>query len=247
MMEKKNIVITGSNRGIGAEILKICAENGYNIWACARRKDLNWENSLKIIEKKNDCWIHPLYFDMRCEDEIKSAFKTIFDTKMNIDALVNNAGITTYNQPFTMISINQIEEIYKVNVVSLMYLSQLCLKRMIRQKQGNIINISSICGQDVLPSNTIYGSSKAAVISFTRNLASEVGKYGIRVNTVAPGPTYTDIIEPVRDYFENKYKDGIALRRLAEAKDVANAVKYLLSNESDYITGQILRVDGGKF
>lgn len=246
-MDKKNIIITGSNRGIGAKLLQKCAENNYNIWACARKKDEGREAELQRIAEENHCWIKSLYFDMCNEEEIKSAFKVIFDSKTSVDALINNAGITTYNQPFTMIGMKQIEQIYKVNVLSLMYLTQLCLKRMIRQKSGNIINISSICGQDILPSNTIYGSSKAAVISFTRNLASEMGKYGIRVNTVAPGPTYTDIISPVMDYFENDYIKNVPLGRLAETEDIANVVEFLLSDKANYITGQVIRVDGGKY
>lgn len=244
---KKNVIITGSNRGIGAKLVEDCAKNGFNIWACSRKRNIDREHELQKIASDNDCWIEPLYFDMRNEEEIKTAFKTIFDSKKNIDALINNAGVSTYNQAFTMVGMKQIQEIYQINVFSLMYLTQLCLKKMIRQKEGCIINVSSICGQDILPSNTIYGSSKAAVISFTRNLASEVGKYGIRVNTVAPGPTYTDIIEPVKDYFEQEYIKNVPMNRLANTEDIANAIQFLLKDESNYISGQVIRVDGGKY
>ncbi len=244
---EKNVIITGSNRGIGAKLVEICVRNGYNVWACSRKQDVAREQELRRLSEETGQWIYPLYFDISEETEIKASFKEIFNSKKDIYALINNAGVTTYNQPFTMVTMKQIQELYQINLFSLMYLTQLCLKKMIRQKGGNVINISSICGQDILPSNTIYGSSKAAVISFTRNLASEVGKYNIRINTVAPGPTYTDIIEPVKDYFEKEYIKNVSLKRLAETDDIANVVKFLLGDESNYITGQIFRVDGGKF
>lgn len=245
MSDEKNVIITGSNRGIGFAILKECAENNFNIWACARTKNETWEQKLLDLSHQNNIWIKPIYFDMRNREKMKKAFSLVFKEKKNIDAVINNAGITIYNQSFMMTSMEQIRDLYDVNLFALMEFTQLCLKKMIRQKKGSIVNIASICGEDILPSNTIYGSSKAAVISFTKNLASEVGRYGIRVNAVAPGPTDTDIISPVKEYFEKTYVERVALNRIAKKEDIAKAVMFLISDHSSFISGQTLRVDGG--
>lgn len=178
------------------------------------------------IENSYHVTIKDIYFDLCDTDGMKTVFRKLYQEHVSIDCLINNAGITSYNTPFVMTSIASVREMFEINLFAMMQVTQYCLKSMMRKREGSIVNIASICGEDVLPSNTIYGSSKAAVISFTRNLASEVGKYGIRVNAIAPGAVRTDMIEPVKDYFEGDYLQSVSLGRLAESKDIMDAAMF---------------------
>lgn len=244
---EKNVLITGANRGIGKSIMLKCAEKGYNIIAHSREKNETFLSELEQIKKIYNIDTYDICFDLRKSDEIKQAFKEFFALHVDIDCLVNNAGITFYNKSFMMTKMDELKDLYNINVFAMMEITQYCLKKMIRKKSGCIINMSSVCYEDVIPCNTIYGSSKAAVSSFTKNLASEVGKYGVRVNAVAPGGVQTDMIEPVMDYFNSEYIKNVPLERLARPEDIADAVIFLLSDEAKYISGQTLRVDGGKY
>lgn len=243
----KNVLITGANRGIGKSIMLKCAGKGYNIIAHSREKNETFLSELEQIKKIYNIEIYDICFDLRNSGEIKQAFKEFFSLHVDIDCLVNNAGVTFYNKSFMMTKMDELKDLYNINVFAMMEITQYCLKKMIRKKSGCIINMSSVCYEDVIPCNTIYGSSKAAVSSFTKNLASEVGKYGVRVNAVAPGGVQTDMIEPVMDYFNGEYMKNVPLERLARPEDIADAVLFLLSDEAKYISGQTLRVDGGKY
>lgn len=244
---RNTVMITGSNRGIGRRVLETAAMQGYDIIAHARTDTDEWRVEILKIKKTYNVDVKEVYFDLCDLDKITQTFSFLSKAHVSIDHLVNNAGITSYNTPFLMTSMTEIRKMFEVNVFAMMAVTQYCLRNMIRRKRGSIVNLASICGEDVLPSNTIYGSSKAAVIAFTKNLASEVGKYGVRVNAIAPGVVDTDMIEPVKEYFDGQYISSVALGRLGETDDIAKAVMFLLSDESSYITGQTLRVDGGKF
>lgn len=244
---KKTVLITGANRGIGHTILEEAVKRGYDIVAHARKPNHVWMEELSDLRKTYGVDIKEIYFDLSDSNEIKKVFATLHKEHVNIDCLINNAGITSYNTPFLMTSMTAVREMFEINLFAMMQITQYCLRTMIRRKSGSIVNMASICGEDVLPSNTIYGSSKAAVISFTKNLASEVGKYGIRVNAIAPGGVDTEMIAPVKDYFEGEYLTTVALGRLAMPEDIANAALFLISEDAKYISGQTLRVDGGKF
>ena len=244
---KRTVLITGSNRGIGKAMLLAAAQNGYDIIAHARKPNAEWKDTLLAASENYGVGIHDIYFDLSSPEQIKQAFSELYKAHLSVDLLINNAGITSYNTSFMMTSINTAREMFEINLFAMMQITQYCLKSMIRKKYGSIVNIASICGEDVLPSNTIYGSSKAAVISFTKNLASEMGQYNIRVNAIAPGAVRTEMIEPVKDYFEDVYMKSVALGKLAEAETIADAAMFLLSDASAYVTGQTLRVDGGKF
>lgn len=242
-----NVLITGSNRGIGKTILLKCAENGYNIFAHTRNQKPEFIEELREIEQKYSVRIYNICFDLTDPQAIKNGMKELFELRMNIDVLINNAGMTFYNKPFMMTKIDEARDLFNVNFFAMLEVTQYCIKKMIRQKGGCVINMSSICSDDVLPCNSIYGPSKAAVSSFTKNLAAEVGRFGIRVNAVAPGGVETDMIAPVMEYFGGDYLKSVALNRLAQPEDIADAILFLISDKAKYINGQTVRIDGGRF
>ncbi len=244
MLKGKNAIVTGSRKGIGKAIVEVFAKNGCNIWACARQEDKTFEKDMKEIAEKYHVEIKPVYFDLKSLDEVKTGFKCIYQERKNIDILVNNAGIVHANL-FQMTTMEQIQEIYQVNTFAMMQLTQLALKVMSRTKSGSIINIASIAGQDANPTNCIYGSSKAAIISFTKILASEVATNDIRVNAIAPGPTNTEMVRVVCDKVGDALLNNCAMGRLAETEEIANVALFLASDMSSFINGQVIRVDGG--
>ncbi|MBQ8040664.1 MAG: SDR family oxidoreductase [Lachnospiraceae bacterium] len=243
-LEGKNAVVTGSNRGIGkATVIKL-AENGCNIWACARKKTDDFEAELNRISSENNVKITPIYFDLSDETDIKENFKEIYKTKESIDILVNAAGIVNVDL-FQMTSMKVLRNVFETNFFGAAFLTQLVLKVMTRQRSGSIVNVASISGLDVHPSNCTYGSSKAALIAFTKLLASEVGSLGIRVNGVAPGPTDTDMIRIVQGKVGDAVLQNCAMNRFAKVEEIAEAILFLASDKSSFINGEIIRIDGG--
>ncbi len=244
MLKNKNAIITGSNRGIGKSILEKFAENGCNIWACARKKNIEFENFINKISKKYNVFIKPIYFDLTNSEELKNAFKNIYNEKLPIDILVNNAGLG-HSELFQMTPISKFKEIFDINFFPMVELTQFVLKVMTRQKSGTIINFSSISAIDAYPAHCAYASSKAAILSFSRSLASELGIYGIRVNAIAPGPTETEMISIFEEKADGKMLNNIALNRKAKPNEIADVVMFLASDNSSYLNGQVIRVDGG--
>lgn len=243
-LENKNAIVTGANRGIGNAIVKKLAENGCNIWACARCKNEEFEEQMEQIANENNIRITPIYFELTNEEELKASFKEIYKTREPIDILVNAAGIVNADL-FQMTTMNTIRNVFEVNFFSAIQLIQLVLKVMSRSKSGSIINISSIAGIDANPTNCTYGSSKAAMIALTKILASEVGNMGIRVNAVAPGPTDTDMIQTVKDKVGDSLLERCAMGRMADPEEIANVVLFLAGDKSSFVNGQVIRVDGG--
>ncbi len=245
MLSGKNIVITGCNRGIGLAILRACAQNGANIWACMKTMTGDLEEELANIAKQCKVRIIPVVFDLKKEDQIKEAAGKILEEKLPVDGIINNAGITGPNRLFTMTSMDEIREVFEVNFFSSMYFIQRLLKNMIKHKGGAIVNISSVAALDGEPGQLEYVASKAAVIGATKKLSSELGKFGIRVNSVAPGIIDTDMIKDMEKNLLKSSIDKNVLHRLGRASEIAEMVVFLISEKSSYITGQIIRVDGG--
>lgn len=245
-LANKNAVITGANRGIGNSIVKLFAQNGCKvIWACARKQDDSFEAEMTALANENNIEIIPVYFELKNQEEILNAVKTIRGKKVNIDILVNAAGIV-HAETFSMTSMDTMREVFEVNYFSAAYLCQLISKLMLRQKSGSIVNISSIAGLDTHPTNCVYGSSKAALISFSKILASELAPYNIRVNTVAPGPADTDMVKKVKEKVGDNILNNCALNRLARPEEIANAVMFLASDSASFINGEVIRIDGGE-
>jgi len=244
--DERNIVITGANRGIGLAMVKKFAENGCNVWACARKENVEFEAEINKLADQFGVWIKPIYFDLTDEEAIKAGVMSIHKEKKPIHTLINNAGVY-HNRLFQMHTMKEIKELYETNVFALMYITQLIMKKMTMQKYGNIINVASIAGITPHMGAVCYGSTKAAVISFTESLAIEAGQFGnIRVNAIAPGHTETDmIVSQLSDTDKKNLIESCILKRLAKASEIASVAYFLSSDEASFINGSVIRVDGG--
>jgi len=245
LLENRVAVITGCNRGIGKQILQLFSENGANIFACVRKIDNDFLNEIKKIKEKNKNNIFPIELNLSDHEMIKKAYDEIISKNNNIDVLVNNSGII-HTASFNMTSEKKLKEIFEINYFSQFKLTQYFAKTMIKNKKGSIIFISSTSGIDADEGRGAYSSSKGALISLSKNLSKELGVYNIRVNTLAPGLINTDMLKNhTKESIINDIVNRLPLKRVGNTDDVAKSALFLASDLSSYITGQVLRVDGG--
>lgn len=241
----KNAILTGANGGIGRAVLKKFAENGINIWACVRQENEDFREFCKKLERTYFVWIRIVVFDLRNEDQIQTGMKKIFQEKETIHILVNNAGMA-HGGVLSMTSMETLKEVYQVNFFSAMQMTQMVSKKMMRNKNGSIINVASVGGLEVNPGYLAYGSSKASLIWATRMLSKELGVYGIRVNAVAPGSTDTRMVHYKSKEELEKVLERTSLGRMATPEEIAEGIYFLASDASSYITGDVLKIDGGR-
>jgi 3-oxoacyl-[acyl-carrier protein] reductase len=244
LLENKTAIITGCNRGIGKAILEAFAANGASIFACTRKESTDFTEFINDLSVKYSVSIIPVYFDISNIDEVRAAVKVIQSAKKPIDALVNNAGIT-YNALFQMSTMDKLKEVFDVNFVSQFILTQYISKLMVRQKSGSIINISSTAGLDGNAGRSVYGASKAAVICMTKAISAELGEFGIRANSIAPGMTDTEMLSSMNESLILESLETNDIKRVAKPSEIADTAVFLASDLSSYITGQVIRVDGG--
>ena len=241
----KNAIITGARRGIGRVTVETFAKNGANIWACARGKNEQFEQEMERIAAENNVQIWPIYFDVTEEDQVKNAIQEIKKQKLSVDVLVNVAGIADDSTSFQMTSMEKIKIVFEVNFFAVTLLTQYVSRLMARQKSGSIVNIASIAGLDGTPAQYEYASSKAAIIGGTKNLARELAPSNIRVNAVAPGMIETDMGAKIDEELKNSILSKSIMKRMGRPEEVANVIAFLASDLSSFMTGQIVRVDGG--
>ena len=189
--------------------------------------------------------IQPVYFDTTDEAQIKNAIMEIRKTKRPIDALINIAGLVEDSTSFTMTAMEKMRKVFEVNFFGLTLLTQYVSRLMIRQNRGSIVNISSIAGIDGTPAQYEYASSKAAVIGGVRQLARELAQYNIRVNAVAPGIVDTEMGGHIKQELKDSVLASVMMGRVAQPEEISNVCMFLASDLSSYMTGQIIRVDGG--
>ena len=245
LLKNKSAIVTGCNRGIGKAIIENLAKNGANIWACIRKQNKEFSNYLKNLQKKTGVTIEEIYFDLNDIDEVKKSAQKIVSQNKPIDILVNNAGII-HTSLFQMTPIEKMKEIFEINYFTPLFFTQYIVKKMAQQKKGSIINISSSAAIEANEGRLAYASSKAALITSTKVIAKELGRLNIRVNAIAPGLTETDMMKNSTP--ENVLKETlkrIPLNRVGSPNEIANVVLFLSSDLSNYITGQVLSVDGG--
>ena len=240
-MEKKVIIITGASRGIGREIAKTLAREGYTIIANYNKSEREAQKLKKELQEENK-EIDIYKANIANEEETQEMIKYVIKKYKKIDVLINNAGIDKI-QLVTEVTKKDWDEIINTNLYGTFYISQQAAKNMIQNKQGKIINISSIWGQIGASMEVVYSISKAGVDGLTKALAKELGPSGIQVNSIAPGFIKTEMNSNFNEQEINEIKDEIPLQKLGECTDIARCVKWLI--EDNYVTGQVIAINGG--
>ncbi len=244
LLKDKVAVVTGANRGIGLSVARTFLQNGAKVIACIRSVENQKEDLLTQLNPGVENQLQFVHLDLSDEQLIKLAIKEIVTTNPKIDILVNNAGIASGGL-FQMTTMQELHRLFEVNFFGQILLTQGIARLMQRHKSGSIINISSTAACIANPGTLGYGSSKAAFARASQSMATELGASGIRVNAIAPGVTRTDMFDQMTPVAREKLINSSSLKRAAEPEDIANMALFLASNLSTFVTGQILKVDGG--
>jgi 3-oxoacyl-[acyl-carrier protein] reductase len=239
----KNVLITGASRGIGADIARVLAEYGLKVWINYRSKP-ELADSLKEEIEKTGGEVGIICFDASDEEAFIAGVKTIVDSDGGLSYLVNNAGITNDKLAMRM-KLEDFENVIKTNLNSAFIGCKEALKVMSKKRFGSVVNISSVVGESGNIGQTNYSASKGAINAMTKSFALEGSARGIRYNAITPGFIATDMTDALSEDVKKAYINKIPLKRFGVPKDVAEAVAFLLSDSSSYITGEILKVNGG--
>jgi len=237
----RNVLVTGGSRGIGLVIAKRLADAGFNVISVARRESEELRSAIGAAKQGN---LHFRPCDLSAIDGLPAFVKSLRDEFGPIYGLVNNAGIGTEGLLATMHN-SDIEALVRLNVLSPVILTKYIVRHMMADREGRIVNISSIIASTGYNGLSVYGATKAAATGFTRSLAREVGKLGITVNAIAPGFIDTELTQNLGGEGRDKIAKRSALHRLPEADDVARMVEYLFSDGGRNITGSVLTIDAG--
>ena len=244
LLNGKVCLVTGASRGIGAATVKRFVEEGATVYANVREPKNLDSLYLEMSESSDFGKVKALYFDVRDEAASKQAIMQIKKEQGRLDVLVNNAGVMK-DALIGMVSMNMMKEIFDTNVLGVANMLQLATKLMTRQKSGSIINLSSIVGVEGNAGQLAYSASKGAVTAMTKTAAKELAQYGIRVNAVAPGMIDTDMYRSIGPDRVDAQIQNIRFGRLGTPEEVADAIVFLASDMSRYITGDIIGVNGG--
>lgn len=239
----KVVLVTGGTRGIGKEIAITFAREGYDIAINYRKENEDLENTKKEIEA-NGVKCLAVQGDISSFEDCERFINEIIEEYGKIDVLVNNAGITKDTLLMRMKK-EDFESVIDVNLIGTFNVTKNVIPYMMKARNGRIINISSVVGVSGNAGQTNYSASKAGVIGFTKSLAKEIASRNILVNAVAPGFIETDMTGILKDEIKEEISKQIPLNRMGKPQDVANVVKFLASEDSSYITGQVINIDGG--
>lgn len=239
----KVAIVTGGTRGIGRSIvLAICREGADCAFTYTKSHDLT-DSLCKEVQAMGR-HILPFQIDVRDFEGTKMFVEKVKEEFGRLDILVNNAGITR-DKSLMMMSKDDWYDVIDTDLTGVFNTTRACIITFLKQKSGNIVNISSVSGIHPLPGQVNYAAAKAGVIGFTKSLAKEVAPYNIRVNAVVPGFIETDMTKELREKYRTKLLDTIPLGRFGTPEEVARVVVFLLSDKSQYITGQVVQIDGG--
>ena len=243
ILEGKNVIITGASRGIGRGIAKVFAEHGANVaftYSSSEGPAIELEKELT----KNDVKAKAYKSNAASFTEAENLVSSILEDFGGIDVLINNAGITKDNLLMRM-SEEDFDAVIEVNLKSVFNMTKAVQRTMLKQRKGSIINMSSVVGVKGNAGQTNYAASKAGMIGFTKSVALELGSRNIRCNAIAPGFIETEMTESLDEKTVQGWRDAIPLKRGGTPEDIANACLFLASDLSNYITGQVINVDGG--
>jgi len=242
MTESRVALVTGANKGIGNEVLKLLSKNGYTVVGTSRSSE-----GVSIIEKslasKAGCG---LIFDVTNKDATASLNSKIKEKYGNVSILVNNAGITMDNLLIRMTD-NEWNDVIETNLSSVYRITKEFIKDMMKDRYGRVINIGSVVGMSGNAGQTNYSATKSALLGFTKSLAKEVASRNITVNTVSPGFIDTDMTKKLKDSQKDALMSSIPLGRMGSTEELAHVVQFLASDEASYITGENINVNGGLY
>jgi 3-oxoacyl-[acyl-carrier protein] reductase len=240
----RNAIVTGGSRGLGLGIARRLSRSGFRVIAIARKEGDEFATAKREVDESGQGALHFVACDLAAIDGIAEMVKKLRAEFGPIYGLVNNAGIST-DGVLALTSIQQIEQVVRLNTISPMVLTRQVVRGMMAEGGGRIVNISSIVASTGYSGLSVYAATKASMVGFTRSLAREVGRMGVTVNAVAPGFVDTEMTRVMTEEQKQKIARRSALNRLVEVEDVANAVDFLLGDGAKNITGTVLTVDAG--
>ena len=241
----KNVLITGASRGIGADTARVLAKMGLKVWINYRSKP-EVADALKAEIEAAGGVVAVVKFDATDEDEFIKGINLIVDSDGELSYLVNNAGITNDKLALRM-KTDEFTGVINANLTSAFIGSREALKVMSKKRFGAVVNIASIVGEMGNAGQVNYAASKGGMIAMTKSFAKEAASRNVRFNAVTPGFIATDMTDALSDEVKAAYEANIPLKRLGKGEEVANAVAFLLSDHASYVTGDVLKVNGGLY
>ncbi len=243
LLDGKKALVTGSSRGIGRAIVEKFLSEGAEVWGLCSHESKGKAEIEKFAADHNTAF-HEIWADVGNAEQVTEVVKAALKEAGGFDVLVNNAGITRDTLSFRMKKTDW-DDVLRVNLTSAFLICQIVSNDMIHKKAGSIINMSSIVGIHGQGGQVNYAASKGGLIAYSKSLAKEVGSRGVRVNCIAPGFIETDMTAVLKEELKQSFVEGIPLKRAGKAEEVANTALFLASSLSEYVTGQVIGVDGG--
>lgn len=239
----KKIVVTGGSRGIGAAIVRLLAEEGAQVAFTYSSREESAQQVAQTLKGEGHFYVK---MDISSEESVNQASDQIFAKWPEVDGLVNNAGITK-DALLMRMKTEDFDSVMNTNLRGTFLTTKIFSKVMMKARKGSIVNITSVIGQTGNPGQANYAASKAGTVGFTKSVAAELASRNLRLNCVAPGFIATEMTDILTEDQKNKIMEQIPLGKIGDAVDVAQAVRFLLSDESKYITGHTISVNGGMF
>lgn len=241
----KAALITGCNRGLGMQLLIDFARGGYTIIALIRKQSDEFDAVVQELMNKYSIVIYTFYAEFSSQESLDLALDKVEGLGLEIDVLINNAGVRTKAKPIFYMNYQDVEDALKVNYLAPFLITKRVASLMIRAGRGSIIDITTVVSSNITSGETAYGASKAALNLSIQTLSQELAPFGIRINGIACGCINTGIFQSLEDKLKKKTLQRVAMKRPAELAEISSIVQFLASEKSSYMTGSIIKVDGG--